>query len=144
MKDLPHHYPVRAEMAAEGPVRLASPGVDDLESAPPAEFGGPGDRWSPETLFVASVADCFLLTFRAVARGSKLPWTSLRCHAEGVLDKAEGGMRFTGIELRAELVVPEGTDPDRCERLLQKAEKGCLVSRSLSCPVRLVSELRTG
>lgn len=141
MKDFPHHYPVTAETAAEGPVALSSPNVDDLESAPPAEFGGPGDRWSPETLFVAAVADCFLLTFRAIARGSKLPWTKLRCQAEGVLDKTEGGTRFTGVELRAELTVPAGTDEDRCKRLLEKAEKGCLVSRSLACPVQLVSEV---
>ncbi len=143
-KDLPHRYRMAAETAAEGAVTLSAAGLAPLESAAPAEFGGPGDRWSPETLFVAAVADCFLLTFRAIARSSALPWTRLRCDAEGVLERAEGGIRFTAVHLHAALTVPGGTDPERARRLLEKAEKGCLVSRSLACPVHLKAEVRGG
>jgi organic hydroperoxide reductase OsmC/OhrA len=31
------------------------------------QLGGPGGQWSPETLLVAAAAECFILTFRAVA-----------------------------------------------------------------------------
>ncbi len=144
MKELPHHYAVRAESAAEGPVALASSGLPALESAAPAEFGGPGDRWSPETLLVAAVADCFLLTFRAIARASAYAWSELRCEAEGVLDRAEGGVRFTEFRLRAELQAPAGTDPERGRRLLEKAERSCLVSRSLTAPVHLEARVVAG
>lgn len=144
MQPFPHHYAVSGEMEGTAPIRLASPGLPDLESAPPAEFDGPGDRWSPETLLVGAVVDCFLFTFRAVARASKYEWTRLRAEAEGVLDRAEGGTRFTEIRLRAELTAPVGADVVLGERLLAKAEKACLVSNSLKCPVHLEGTVRAG
>lgn len=144
MKPYPHHYTVSGEMAGSAPIRLASPGIPDLESAPPAEFDGPGDRWSPETLLVGAVVDCFLLTFRAVARASKYEWTRLHAEAEGVLDRVEGVTRFSAIRLRAVLEAPAGADVAMGERLLAKAEKGCLISNSLRCPVHLEGTVRAG
>jgi len=144
VKPYPHHYSVSAEMRGDAPVRLSAPGLPDLESAPPVEFDGPGDRWSPETLLLGAVADCFLLTFRAVARASKLEWKEVRAHAEGTLDRADGGARFTAVRLRAELELPAGGDPATGERLLAKAERACLISRSLACPVALEPTVRTG
>ena len=76
MQDLPHHYNVSADAEAEGNIILKADNMPQLISAPPAEFGGPGDQWSPEHLLVAAVADCFILTFRAVARASKLEWSN--------------------------------------------------------------------
>ena len=40
------------------------------------------------TLLIAAVADCFILTFRAVARASRFEWISLGCTVDGVLDRA--------------------------------------------------------
>ena len=132
MEPYPHHYRVEATVEADGPVTITAHGLPPLVSAPPVPFGGPGDRWSPEELLVAAVADCFLLTFRAIARASRLTWRRLACRAEGVLDRAGGVTRFTQIHLHARLVVPSGEDLDRARRLLEKAERGCLVSRSLA------------
>jgi organic hydroperoxide reductase OsmC/OhrA len=86
---------------------------------------------------VGAVADCFVLTFRAIAKASGLPWTRLRAAASGTLDRAEGGPRFTTIEIEAALAVPQGVDEARALRLLEKAERGCLITRSLACPVAL-------
>jgi peroxiredoxin-like protein len=129
---LPHHYQVTAAAGATADVTVASTGLPTLLTAAPAEFGGPGDRWSPETLLVAAVANCFILTFRAIARASKLEWTSLACTAEGTLDRVDGVTRFTTIHLRAELVVPPGASDSLARRLLEKSEAGCLITNSLS------------
>lgn len=144
MIDLPHRYSARAEAGTEGEIRIGSPKLTELVTAAPAEFGGPGDRWSPETLLVASVADCFVLTFRAVAKASKLEWRELRCDVEGVLDKAEGGMRFTAFHVRAVLHVPPGSDEKRARRVLEKAERGCLITNSLVAESQLAAEVREG
>jgi hypothetical protein len=94
VQNFPHRYAVRAAGTAEDVVvELASNGLTAVSTASPAEFGGPGDRWSPETLLVGAVADCFVLTFRAVAKASKLPWQSLACDAVGTLDRIEGVVR---------------------------------------------------
>ena len=142
MQDYPHHYPATAKAAAEGNVTITSLGLVALETASPAEFGGPGDRWSPETLLVASVADCFILTFRAVARASKLEWSALECHVDGVLERVEKVTRFTAFKVRAVLDVPEGTNESKAQRLLDKAERSCLITNSMTADVHLETEVR--
>lgn len=144
MDPYPHRYPVTASAAAEGGISLSSEGLPALESAAPGQFGGPGDRWSPETLLVAAVADCVILTFRAVARASKLDWERITCDAEGTLDRVDGVTRFTAIHLRVRLAVPAGTAADRARRLVDKAERACLVSRSLAFEPSIEVEIEEG
>ncbi len=142
MQDLPHHYRVTATGEPAGTVNVASPGLDDLATAAPAEFGGPGDLWSPETLFAAAIADCFVLSFRAVARASRLTWRSLQCDVEAVLERVDGTTRFTRVNLAAELLLPADGDGKRARRLLEKAEQGCLITNSLTADTRLETVVR--
>jgi organic hydroperoxide reductase OsmC/OhrA len=137
MDPFPHHYAVAARAAEEGEVTLESAGLPSLASAGPREFGGPGNLWSPETLLLGALSDCFILTFRAVARASKLPWGSLRVEVEGTLDRVERVTQFTAFRLRATLALPAGGDSALAERLLEKSERGCLISSSLKAPVQL-------
>lgn len=137
MQDLPHHYRVAAKGAPEGDVHVLADDVDVIISGPPVEFGGPGGQWSPETLLVAAVANCFILSFRAIARASRLPWTSVECHAEGKLERIEGTMRFTEFTVNATLHVPPDTHAQKAHRILEKAEATCLVTNSLSASRRL-------
>ncbi|MGH0029303.1 MAG: OsmC family protein [Myxococcota bacterium] len=143
MQDLPHRYSVSALADTEGDVDLESEALPSLVSAPPAEFGGPGGRWSPETLLVAAVADCFVLTFRAIARASKLPWVSLRCEVEGTLDRVERVTRFTEFRVRASLRVPPDVDEERAQRLLARAEQTCLITNSLVAESHLSASVET-
>jgi organic hydroperoxide reductase OsmC/OhrA len=137
MHPFPHLYTVQASAAPSGDVPLSAAGLPAIATAPPAEFDGPGDRWSPETLLCGAVADCFLLSFRAVARASKLDWTALDCSVEGKLDRVDNRSLFTEIVVRASLRVPAGTDQARATKLLEKAEHVCLVSNSLVAQRRL-------
>jgi organic hydroperoxide reductase OsmC/OhrA len=59
MTDFPHYYRASSAAVPDGDVILKSDGLPTLTSAPPKEFDGPGNRWSPETLLVAAVGDCF-------------------------------------------------------------------------------------
>jgi organic hydroperoxide reductase OsmC/OhrA len=137
MQEFPHVYHASAASRPQGEVTLASPGLAAIASEAPVEFGGPGGRWAPETLLVAAVADCFTLSFRAVAAASKLAWTSLDVSASGTLDRVERTTRFTRMDVRAALRVPAGVDPARAQRLLERAEQICLISNSLVCPRHL-------
>lgn len=137
MHEFPHHYVASAHGALNDDITLKSPQLPPLRTAAPAEFGGPGDRWSPETLLVGAVANCFILTFRAVARAAKLPWISLACDVEGTLDRVERVTQFTGFTVRAALQVPHGTDEEQARRLLEKAEHACLVTNSLKAATHL-------
>ena len=131
MHPYPHLYAVQAAARPEGDVPVSAAGLPSLATAPPAEFDGPGDRWSPETLLVAALADCFLLSFRGVARANRFAWDELECSVEGKLDRVEGKTRFTHYVVRATLRVPSGTDETKARQLLQRAEHVCLISNSL-------------
>lgn len=143
MQDFPHHYRVAASAGAEDDVILRADGLPEIATAAPAEFGGPGDRWSPESLLVAAVGDCFVLGFRAIARASKLEWAAIHCDVTGVLDRVERQLRFTELQVRASLTVPEGTDTTKADRLLHKAEETCLITNSLSATVTLTTDVST-
>ncbi len=137
MKPFPHHYEVTATAGPTDDVALAGAGLPTMASQPPTEFGGPGDRWSPETLFVAAVADCFVLTFRGIASFSHLPWSSLTCEVTGTVDRVDRVTQFTHLEVRARLRVPAGANEEQARRLLAKAEETCLVTRSLKATPHL-------
>ena len=143
MQDLPHRYAATASTESGQNITLSSPGLEDLESAGPAEFGGPGDLWSPETLLVAAIADCFILSFRAITRAARFEWLSLACHVDGTLDKIDKVTQFTAFAVRAELVVPPGSDEAKGRSLLEKAEKHCLISNSLKAPSHLDATVRS-
>lgn len=139
MQQFPHHYSVVAKADTQGDVALESERLPPISSAPPAEFDGPGDRWSPETLFVAAVADCFMLTFRGIASLSRFPWVSLECNVTGTVDRVDRVTQFTALQVQARLRVPSAANQDQARRLLAKAEETCLVTNSLKVRPHLES-----
>lgn len=141
MHPYPHVYRVGASGGPDALVTVTSPGLPDLPSAPPPEFDGPGGVWSPETLLCAAVADCFILTFRAIARGSKFEWLSLDCRVEGTLERVGGVSQFTRYVTTATLHVVPGTDAAKARLLLEKAEHGCLVTNSLTGKRELITNV---
>ena len=141
MHPFPHHYRVRIGIAPEGEVSLDSEGLVQLRSLPPPEFDGPGGYWSPETLLLAAVGDCTMLTFRAIAKASRYVWRELAADVEGVLERIDGNSRFTKITTRVRLVIPAGADGAKARNLLAKSEKGCPISNSLTAEKHLEIEI---
>ena len=142
MQDFPHHYRTTAAARHDSHVEMTSPGLPDLRLAAPAEFGGPGDHWSPETLMAAAVASCFKLSFKAIARAAKFEWVSIRCDVVAVLDRVDKVTQFTEFHQTVVLEVPPGSDEAKALRLLEKAERSCLVSNSLTGTTRLDATVR--
>lgn len=141
MQEFPHFYHATARAAADSHVEVGAEDFPQIVTGPPVEFGGPGNQWSPEHLLVGTVANCFILTFRAVARHRKLEWTHLECSPMGVLERIDRETRFTRFTLNAKLTVPPGTDIQKAEQLLHRAEAGCLITKSLLADTDLVTEI---
>jgi len=140
MEAYPHVYTVAANSEA-GHVRLQSKGLDDLVTAPPAEFDGPGDLWSPETLMIAAIADCFILSFRAIAAASRFDYRDISCEVEGTLDRIDKVTSFTEIRVKARLKLIDSGDHDRGVKLLEKAEHNCLITNSMKAQLFLETEV---
>ena len=132
MHPFPHTYVVTASGGAQGDVAVAADQLPTLATAPPPEFDGPGGVWSPESLLCAAVADCLILTFRAVARASKFEWLDLSCRTEAVLERVGGSSKFTRFTSWATIRLPAGGDAAKAKLLLEKSEHGCLVANSLT------------
>jgi peroxiredoxin-like protein len=141
MKPFPHRYQTRLAGGPTGRGIVSSSGLPTLETAAPVEFDGPGDAWSPEHLFLAAIQTCFLLTFRAVARASNLEYQTLDVDAIGIVDREARTTKFTEVVLTPRLTVPVGTDRDHAMRVLTKAERACLISASVSTPIRLEAQV---
>jgi len=141
LKPLPHQYVAHLTGGPEGYAVVSALGLPELRMAAPADFGGPGDTWSPEHLLLAAVQSCLLLTLRSVARASSLEFLSLDIEAEGIVNRQDGITRFTEIVLHPRLVVAPGTDRERALKVLEKSEKHCLVSASLSTPISMKPEI---
>jgi hypothetical protein len=80
-------------------------------------------------------------SLRAVAQASKFDYLSLDLSGSGTVDRKEGATRFTEVVLRLRLTLPNGGDPERAKRMLEKGKNACLVTASLSVPIRLESEI---
>lgn len=109
-----------------------------LAFAAPPDFQGDAGVWTPEHFFVAAIASCLITTFKAIAEFSKFEFLGLQCSAEGVLEKAEGGFRFTRVLVKPSLTVCREEDRERGLRLLEKAERSCLISRSVQPAIELM------
>ncbi len=142
MQDFPHHYRcVATANADQSRVRVSSQGLEDLTTDVPREFGGPGDQWSPEALLIAAVADCFVLTFRAMAAPSQIAWHALDCDATGTLERVNRTTQFTTIQLAIRISVPDEIEEEKVLRVLRKAEETCLITNSLTATVTLTVEI---
>jgi len=127
--------------APDGDVWLETSGTSVMRTASPREFGGSGGEWSPEALLVGAVADCFVLTFRAIAAASQLRWLKVACEATGTLDRVEGGFEFVWLRVSVRLTLLDAADAERARRLAEKADHACLIARSLKAPVEFEMQI---
>lgn len=113
-----------------------------IEVSSPPEFKGEVGRWTPEHLFVASVNVCFMTTFLAIAELSKLEIVAFSSSAQGKLEKVENnGLQMTEIVIRPKAVLPSGRDFEHASRILEKAERNCLISNSIKTAIKVEPEL---
>ena len=142
MKPLPHEYEVYLTGGPQGYATNSAAGLADLTTAPPPEYDGPGDAWSPEHLLLAAVNSCFLFTFRAVARASHVNFVDVDARTWGSVSKVDGVVRFTEIVVRPTVTAAPGCTIEALKRAIDKTTSHCLVSSSLAIPVRVEAAIR--
>jgi peroxiredoxin-like protein len=141
----PYYYQTEIEWTGQKRGELHSPLLPDIGVATPPEFNGHPGAWTPEHLFVSAVNSCFMTTFLAVAEMSKLEFTTFRAEAVGKLEKVEGqGYMMTEVIIRPRLMLRHIRDTERAGRILEKAEKNCLVSKSVRSAVKIEPLIEVG
>jgi peroxiredoxin-like protein len=129
-----YQYQVSAKwMGGRGGVLRSEATAAPVDFSAPPEFKGEGGRWTPEHLLAAAVASCFVATFCGMAEASRFGYEALDVAVRGTLTKDENGLRFTAMLLKPTLIVGKAEQIEQGRRLLEKAERACLIARSLAC-----------
>ena len=127
-----HTYRVTAWwVAGQNGIARSAAAPNAIQFTVPTQFGGMEGRWSPEDLFLASIASCFTTTFNAVAGLAKFPYVDLEVAIEGAVAKTESGFSFTEVLVQPTLRIANATDAATALQLLNQTETLCLVLRTL-------------
>lgn len=131
----PHHYTVTlADRNLSAPPRPA------IAVGAPPQFGGTDQVWGPEDLLVGAALECLWTTFEAYARHDQLEVEGWHGTGVGVLDKGPTGPVFTSITLAVGMTVA-AADVERAGRVLDTAEKHCIISNALRVAVTVQAEI---
>lgn len=150
-----HHYAVSVEWTGnrgEGTSGYKSYGREHVirsdgklhelaGSADPAFFGNP-ERWNPEELLLASLAQCHMLSYLYVASRRGVVVTGYVDRATGSIEQTpDGGGHFTEAVLRPIVTISSG-DPAVARDAHAEASALCFIASSVNFPVRHEPELR--
>lgn len=106
-----------------------------LGSSEPS-FRGDPQRWSPEDLLVAALAQCHLLWYLHLASAAGVVVTAYTDAPIGtMLLEPDGGGQFTRVLLRPVVTVPDATMHDRALAVHHDANAKCFLARSVNFPV---------
>ncbi|WP_452227844.1 MULTISPECIES: OsmC family protein [unclassified Lacinutrix] len=145
-----HMYNVNVNWTQDRKGTLCSPELKNngtnetncIEVATPPEFpGGMPNIWTPEHLFTAAISSCLMTTFLAIAEYSKLEFVSFKCGAKGILEKVDGKFVISEVLLFPEVVITEESKRERTERILEKSEKACLISNSITSKITMETKI---
>ena len=134
MTDKSHEYYVRVDWTHDRVGNMLVEGKQMIEVAAPPECDGPEGVISPEDLFVAAAASCFMTTFVTFSKKLRFEYKSFSCIAKGTLERVEKGFQFTKMHIDATVSVESEDMKKKAERALELAGKYCLVSNSMKCP----------
>lgn len=140
-----HSYNVNISWTQDRKGMMCSPELNRtncIEVATPPEFEkGIANIWTPEHLFTAAVSSCLMTTFLAIAEYSKLEFVSFKCGSKGILEKVDGKFVISEVLLFPEVVITEESKRDRTERILEKSEKACLISNSITSKITMETKI---
>jgi organic hydroperoxide reductase OsmC/OhrA len=115
-------------------VRVA--GKPEILGSAARVFHGDLDRWNPEEILIAALAQCHLLSYLYVAVANGIVVEDYQDAAEGMLvTTPDGAGRFRGVVLRPVVTISAG-DPEVAQRIHADANRLCFIASSVNFPVR--------
>lgn len=143
-----HSYRVRATWTGDrgsgttGPrdydrsVTASVTGKPDLELSADKPFRGDPQRWNPEVLLVAALAECHLLSYLHACVAAGVVVVAYDDEAEGTLTVEGNAGRFDGVVLHPRVVVAREDMVDAAYAAHAHAHEWCFIANSVNFPVR--------
>lgn len=119
---------------AEGKAEIAG-------SADPT-FRGDRDRWNPEELLLAALAQCHMMSYLHMAVRAGIVVVAYEDHAEGTMRTRGLGGAFTEAVLRPVVTVADGAMVEAARAAHAEAREHCFIANSVNFPVRHEPEIR--
>jgi len=113
----------------------------------PPEMDGPGIGTNPDEMLLGAAATCYIITLAAMMERSQLDKVSLTMDSEGIVDVTKGLITYVKIIHRPVILLKPNAsvqDLTLAEKLANKAETSCMISRALkgNVEIELQAEIR--
>ena len=112
-----------------------------IHVATPPEFGGEGNPWTPEHLFLSSISSCFMTTYLAFAKKLHFDISHFRCDTIGQIEIIVGKYKFTNINLYPKVYIAKEILREKANLALEKTHKYCLITNSVNATIFYHSEI---
>ena len=110
----------------------------------PPEMDGPGVGTNPDEMLLGAAATCYIITLAAMMERSNLDKEELTMESEGIVDVTSGIFTYKKIIHRPNIKLkPDASQEDYnlAQRLAEKAEKSCMISRAIEGNVEIEIEV---
>ncbi|RZU61290.1 OsmC family protein [Zhihengliuella halotolerans] len=112
-------------------------GLPDLPGTADPTFHGDRDRWNPEQLLLAALAQCHMLSYLHIAVKHDVVVTGYTDQAEGTLRlNRDGSGEFTSALLRPRIELADESQRELADSLHRQANAVCFIARSVNFDVR--------
>jgi organic hydroperoxide reductase OsmC/OhrA len=114
---------------------ITAAGKASIDGSSDRVFHGNAERWNPEELLLAALAECHLLSYLHVAASNGVVVTEYSDAATGTMvQTADGGGHFSSVTLRPRVTI-SGGDAQLALALHQEASTKCFIASSVNFPV---------
>ncbi|MFS0673219.1 OsmC family protein [Ornithinibacillus sp. 179-J 7C1 HS] len=136
-----HHFHLKADWPggrnSEGYIDAGN--LKTKISIPP-EMDGPGVGTNPDEMLLGAAATCYIITLAAMIERAKLPLQEMSLESEGIVDVTNGVFTYKKIIHRPTVSLTREASEANYEllkKLVEKAEKSCMISRAIQGNVEL-------
>ncbi|UJL46037.1 OsmC family protein [Virgibacillus sp. NKC19-16] len=113
----------------------------------PTEMDGPGVGTNPDEMLLGAAATCYIITLAAMIERADLPLNEMSLESEGIVDVTNGVFTYKKIIHKPTVTLKDGsqeTDYKKLEKLVEKAEKSCMISRAIQGNVEIELQANIG
>ncbi|MDM7989529.1 OsmC family protein [Arthrobacter sp. zg-Y877] len=119
---------------------IRAAGLPDLPGTADPTFHGDRDRWNPEQLLLAALAQCHMLSYLHVAVRNGIRVLAYQDSPEGLLRlNRDGSGEFTSVLLRPQVTIDDAGGSAAVELaggpMHSEAHRLCFIARSVNFPV---------
>ncbi|WP_077330364.1 OsmC family protein [Virgibacillus siamensis] len=100
----------------------------------PPEMDGPGVGTNPDEMLLGAAATCYLITLAAMIERARLPLKEMSLDSAGIVDVTDGVITYKRIIHKPHVALQDDAERKHyrmLEKLVDKAEESCMISRAL-------------